>query len=336
MFLYFFRKSLSLMSIFFGITFMAFILVRLIPGDPVEMMMGQNVLNALDHQAALHHFGLDRPLIHQYFLYIKNFLSGDFGLSFFTQESVLLEFFSCFSATFELTLSALFFAIFLGVPVGILASVYRGRWIDHGIMNIALFGYSMPIFWWGMMLIMFLSVSLGLFPVSGRISLFYDVEPMTGFMLIDAWFCKEKGAWLSAVHHLMLPSFVLGTIPLASIARMTRSAMLEVSKENYIRTARAKGLSPLTVIFVHALRNAIIPIIVAIGLQASSLFSGAVLTETIFSWPGVGKWLIDAISRRDYPIVQNGIVFVVIIVILFNLCSELLYRIVNPRIRFKK
>jgi dipeptide transport system permease protein len=194
----------------------------------------------------------------------------------------------------------------------------------------------MPIFWWGLILIMLFSVSLGWTPVSGRLDLLYDIEPKTGFMLIDTLLSDEQGSFLDAVRHLILPAIVLGTIPLAVIARMTRSAMLEVLREDYVRTARAKGLSPARVVFVHALRNALIPVLTVFGLQVGTLLAGAVLTETIFSWPGIGKWLIDAISRRDYPVVQNGILLVATLVILVNFVVDILYGLANPRIRHQR
>ncbi len=197
-------------------------------------------------------------------------------------------------------------------------------------MTVSLAGYSMPIFWWGLILIMLFSVSLGWTPVSGRLDLLYDIEPKTGFMLIDTLLSDEQGSFLDAVRHLILPAIVLGTIPLAVIARMTRSAMLEVLREDYVRTARAKGLSPARVVFVHALRNALIPVLTVFGLQVGTLLAGAVLTETIFSWPGIGKWLIDAISRRDYPVVQNGILLVATLVILVNFVVDILYGLANP------
>jgi len=209
-------------------------------------------------------------------------------------------------------------------------------------MGLSLTGFSMPIFWWGLLLIMFFSVGMRewapdfALPVSGRLALEYDIPPRTGFMLIDAWLAGEPGALRSALSHLVLPSVVLGTIPLAVIARMTRSAMLEVLREDYVRTARAKGLSPARVVFVHALRNALVPVITVIGLLTGTLLGGAVLTETIFSWPGIGKWLIDAIGRRDYPVVQGGILIVATLVIAVNLAVDLLYGLVNPRIRHAK
>jgi dipeptide transport system permease protein len=203
-------------------------------------------------------------------------------------------------------------------------------------MGIALTGYSMPIFWWGLLLIILFSGILGWTPVSGRIGIVYYFEPVTGFMLIDSLLSGQDGAFKSALSHLILPAVVLGTIPLAVIARQTRSAMLEVLNEDYVRTARAKGLPPWRIIGLHALRNALIPVITVIGLQVSVAFGGAILTETIFSWPGVGKWLVDSIARRDYPSVQGGVLLIATIVMLVNLLVDLMYGLVNPRIRYAR
>jgi len=213
------------------------------------------------------------------------------------------------------------------------AATRRGSWIDQSLMGSALVGFSMPIFWWGLLLIILFSGVLHWTPVSGRISLMYFFPRVTGFMLIDSLLSGQKGAFQSAVSHLILPTIVLGTIPLAVIARQTRSAMLEVLGEDYVRTARAKGLSPLRVVGIHALRNALIPVITTIGLQVGVLMGGAILTETIFSWPGVGKWMVDSIFRRDYPAVQGGLLLIALLVMLVNLAVDLLYGLVNPKIR---
>jgi len=252
------------------------------------------------------------------------------------------EFTTLFPATLELALCALAFATVFGLLAGVIAAIKRGSIFDHGVMGLSLTGFSMPIFVWGLLAVMFFSVFLGWTPVSGRIDLAFDVPPQTGFMLIDAWRAQvadpdiNAGAFKDAVMHLILPTIVLGTIPLATIARMTRSSMLEVLREDYVRTARAKGLSPARVIFIHTLRNALIPVLTVIGLQVGTLMGGAVLTETIFSWPGIGKWLIEAIGRRDYPVVQNGILIVATLVILTNFIVDILYGIANPRIRHAK
>ncbi|MBP7301917.1 MAG: ABC transporter permease subunit [Brachymonas sp.] len=342
MFSYLFRRLLILVPSFLGLTLVTFTLIRLIPGDPVEVMMGERNLDPAMHAAALERLGLNKPLYAQYFDYVTSLLQGNLGMSVVSQRSVWEEFKALFPATLELALVAMLIASVLGLIVGMIAAMRRGSVFDHGVMGVSLTGYSMPIFWWGLLLIMLFSVKLGWTPVSGRIDLLYDVQPHTGFMLIDAWLAERadpgmnQGAWINAVKHLILPAVVLATIPLAVIARMTRSSMLEVLREDYVRTARAKGLSPLRVVVVHTLRNALIPVLTVIGLQVGTLMGGAVLTETIFSWPGIGKWLIDAISRRDYSVVQNGILLVALLVILTNFVVDILYGVVNPRIRHAK
>jgi dipeptide transport system permease protein len=318
---------------FIGITLLAFFLIRLVPGDPIETMAGERGIDLLRHEQLRHEYGFDRPVLVQYALYVARLLHGDVGRSIVTREPVMSEFGVLFPATIELAVCAIVFAICLGLPAGILAAVKRNSILDHGVMGISLTGYSMPIFWWGLLLILLFSVELGWTPVSGRIDVQYYIEPVTGFLLVDSLMSEDKGAFASALSHLVLPAIVLGTVPLAVIARMTRSAMLEVLGEDYIRTARAKGLPPLRVIGLHALRNALIPVVTVIGLQIGVLFTGAILTETIFSWPGVGKWLIEAINRRDYPVLQGGTLLIGIVVMAVNLFVDLAYGLINPRIR---
>ncbi|WP_374354244.1 ABC transporter permease subunit [Chitinimonas sp.] len=333
MFSFVLRKLATVIPTFIGITLVAFALIRMIPGDPIEVMVGERKLDPVMHAEAVHRLGLDLPLHMQYFNYMKQLAHGDLGNSLVTREPVTKEFLTLFPATIELSLFALLLAVAIGLPAGMIAGLKRGSIFDHGVMGAALTGFSMPIFWWGLMLIMFFSVKLGWTPVSGRIDIDYDIAQKTGFLLIDSLLSGEAGAFKSTVAHLILPAIVLGTIPLAVIARMTRSSMLEVLKEDYIRTARAKGLSSTRIVVVHALRNALIPVITVIGLQTGTLLAGAVLTETIFSWPGIGKWLIDSIGRRDYPVVQAGILITATIIILVNLIVDLLYGVVNPRVR---
>ncbi len=321
---------------FIGITLLAFAMIRLVPGDPIELLVGERGLDPARHAALRAELGLDKPLLEQYAIYMSGVLRGDLGKSIVTKQPVVNEFFTLFPATVELSVCAMIFAIVFGLPAGIVAGVRRGSVFDHSVMGAALTGYSMPIFWWGLLLIILFSGILGWTPVSGRLSLLFYFEPVTGFMLIDSILSGQDGAFLSAVRHLILPTVVLGTIPLAVIARQTRSAMLEVLNEDYVRTARAKGLAPLRVIGLHALRNALIPVITVIGLQVGVLFSGAVLTETIFAWPGIGKWLIDSISRRDYPSVQGGILLIATTVIVVNLSVDLVYGLINPRIRHRR
>jgi dipeptide transport system permease protein len=322
-----------LIPTFLGVTFIAFILIRLVPGDPIMMMVGERGMSPERHAELMAQFGFDRPIVVQYLIFLGNLLQGDLGSSITTRTPVLREFLNLFPATIELSLFAMLLAVAIGLPAGILAAVKRGSILDHTVMGISLTGFSMPIFWWGLLLIILFSGILQWTPVSGRISLLYFVEPVTGFMLIDSLLSGEEGAFTSALSHLILPAVVLATVPLAVIARQTRSAMLEVLSEDYVRTARAKGLPPRRVIGLHALRNALIPVITVIGLLIGSLFGGAILTETIFAWPGVGKWLVDSIARRDYPSVQGGIVLIASIVMLVNLGVDLLYGLINPRIR---
>ena len=342
MFAFILRRLGVLIPTFFGITLLTFALIRMIPGDPIEVMVGERSLDPVMHAAAMKRLGLDQPLYVQYFDYIGKLFHGDLGSSLKTQESVWKEFTTLFPATLELALCALVFATVVGLLAGVIAAIKRGSIFDHGVMGISLTGFSMPIFVWGLLAVMFFSVFLGWTPVSGRIDLQYDVQPYTGFMLIDAWKAEaldpelNAGAFKDALMHLILPAIVLGTIPLAVIARMTRSSMLEVLREDYIRTAKAKGLSPSRVVFVHGLRNALIPVLTVVGLQVGTLLAGAVLTETIFSWPGIGKWLIEAIGARDYPVVQNGILLIACLVILVNFVVDILYGFANPRIRHQR
>ena len=284
------RRVALIVPTFIGVTLLAFALIHLIPGDPVENLSGERGMDPARRERLLHEFGLDRPLPLQYLEYVGQILRGDLGTSLTTHEKVSEEFLTLFPATIELA----FFAL---------------------------------------LLILFFSVQLGWTPVSGRIAVQYDVPAVTGFMLIDTLRAGDVGAFRSALAHLILPSVALGTIPLAVIARMTRSSMLEVLREDYIRTVRAKGLPRWQVIVVHALRNALIPVITVIGLQVGLLLSGAILTETIFSWPGVGNWLIHGVQSRDYPVVQGGILMIATIVITVNLIVDTLYGVINPRIR---
>ena len=322
-----------LVPTFIGITIIAFGFVRVLPGDPVLLMAGERGLTEERYQALLKEFGYDRPLWQQYLDYLRDLLSGDFGQSLVTKKPVLTEFFALFPATVELSVCAMIIAVAIGIPAGVFAATRRGSFADQAIMGTALVGYSMPIFWWGLLLIIVFSGTLQWTPVSGRISLLYFFPQETGFMLIDSLLSGQKGAFTSALRHIILPSVVLATIPLAVIARQTRSAMLEVLGEDYIRTARAKGMSPRRVVGLHALRNAMIPVITVIGLSVGTLLAGAILTETIFSWPGIGKWMVDSIFRRDYPVVQGGLLLIAGVVMIVNLIVDMTYGLINPRIR---
>jgi dipeptide transport system permease protein len=330
---YLLRRIGMIVPTFLAVTFLSFILIRLVPGDPIEVRAGEHVVSPERLAEFRHQFGLDQPLWKQFLDYEDQLLHGDFGTSIVTQDSVLKAFFQLFPATVELAVCAILFAVIVGMPLGVIAAVKRGSAFDYGLMSVSVTGASMPIMWWGLMMILIFSVFLGWTPVSGRISDAYFIEPTTGFMLIDCWTSDDSGACVSAASHLILPTIVLGTIPLSVVARMTRSAMLEVLSEDYVRTARAKGLGTLRVIVVHALRNALIPVVTVIGLQVGALLSGAILTETIFSWPGVGHWLIESIQRRDYPVLQGGVLLIATLVMLVNLGVDMTYGFLNPRIR---
>ncbi len=328
-----FGKLAYLVPTFFGITVVAFGFVRVLPGDPVLLLAGERGLTPERYKQLLSQLGFDRPIWEQYFDYVGRLFHGDLGVSLVTKKPVLAEFLALFPATVELGVCAILLATIVGIPLGIFAAIRRGTWFDQISMGAALVGYSMPIFWWGLLLIIFFSGFLGWTPVSGRISLMFYFDRVTGFMLIDSLLSGQPGAFKSALSHLILPTIVLATIPMAVIARQSRSAMLEVLGEDYVRTARAKGLSPFRVVAIHALRNALIPVITTIGLQVGTLMAGAILTETIFSWPGIGKSMVDSISRRDYPAVQGGLLLIAGIVMVVNLSVDLLYGLINPRIR---
>jgi len=316
----------------FGVTLLVFSMVHLTPGDPAAAILGDkaNKQSVADLRAQM---GLDKPLYEQYFIYIKNLAHGDFGRSANSDEPVINEFLDRFPATIELSLVAMFFAVFLGIGAGIISAVKRYSIFDYGSMLGALAGVSMPVFWLGLVLIYFFSVRLGWLPVSGRLGYEYDIDHITGLYLIDSLLTNNIPAFWDALKHLILPAIALGTIPMAIIARMTRSSMIEVMKEEYIKTARAKGCSRFQVIFIHALRNAMMPVITIIGLMLGSLFAGAILTETTFSWPGIGKWLVNAVYQRDFPVIQSTTLIIAIIFIIVNLTVDLLYALINPKIR---
>lgn len=325
------KKVLMLIPTFFGITLLTFILIHLLPGDPVLAAVGDRAISEADYAKIAAELGIDKPYWQQYFIYLRDIFQLKFGYSFVSGLPVVDEFFARFPATVELGIFATIFALVLGIPVGILAALYRGKWPDTLLMSISLAGYSMPVFWWGLIMVLIFSVNLGWLPVAGYIGVEYFIDQRTGFSIIDAFLARDVYALGSALKHLVLPTIVLGTIPLAIIARMTRSSMLEVLHEDYIRSLRARGLSPFAVVFKHALRNALIPVVTTLGLIVGGLISGSILTESIFSWPGIGKWLIDAINARDYPVIQSAILFISLFVILINLIVDVVYTFINPR-----
>ena len=319
---------------FLGITLLAFTLIHLVPGDPVEVRVGERGIAPARHAQLLHEMGLDRPLWQQFLSYVGDVLHGNLGISLITHRPVLDEFLTLFPATLELALFAVLFAILIGLPAGVIAAVKRGSIFDHAVMGISLTGYSMPIFWWGLLLILTFSVELQWTPVSGRISLEYFLDPITGLMTVDSLLSDEEGAFSSALSHLILPSIVLGVVNSALILRFTRASMLDVLGEDHIRTARAKGVSEARVVLHHALRNALIPVITVLGLTFALLIGGAIVTETVFGLPGIGNLVVSAVLRRDYPVIQGALLVIAGLYVLINLLIDLLYLAIDPRVRY--
>lgn len=328
------QRILFLIPTLLGASLVAFFLIRIIPGDPVTHILGERGGSPEQIQQIRERLGLDQPLVTQYFLFIKNGLQGDFGNSIVSQRPVAEEFWTRFPATLELGIIALIWSVSLGLVLGIIAAIKRKTLWDLGVVFVSLVGYSMPIFWWGLLLILFFSVGLGWFPVSGRVEIIYDVPFRTGFLLLDSWFVENATqVFLSALKHLVLPALVLGTVPLALVCRMTRTSLLEVLQEDFVRTAKAKGAPFFQVIRKHALRNILVPLINMVGVLVGSLVTGAFLTESLFSWPGIGRWLVKSIEARDYPVLQGGILYLAFAVVFINFVVDILSLWVNPRLR---
>lgn len=330
---YVIRRFLEALPVLFGVSVLVFMLLHLIPGDPAVVILGERATPERVEEVR-DQLGLNRPLYEQYFIWIGNALQGDFGKTINGKIPVTDELKDRFPATIELAVSALFLAVLFGVPIGVISAVRRNSIVDTLSMFGALFGVSIPIFVLGLLLIFFVGVKWDLLPFIGRLDRGIELREITGLHVVDSILTGNTKALQNALEHLALPAFALSTIPLSIIARITRSAMLEVLNQDYIRTARAKGLRQYKVVMVHAFRNAMLPIITIIGLQLGALLSGAVLTETIFSWPGIGKWLFDSIGRRDYPIIQATTLLIATIYVGVNLGVDLLYALIDPRIRY--
>lgn len=328
------RRLLDLLPVLLGITLLVFLFLQLIPGNPAVILLGPRATP--DQIAALQEqLGFNRPLPLQYLSFLGKLIRFDLGRSIISGIPITQEIARRWPATFELSVAAMLVAIVLGVPVGILAAVKKNGWIDNLAMTTSLLGVSMPVYWLGLLLVYLFAVNLQWLPPSGRIGVGVDLQPLTGFYVFDSLLRLNFPALLDVLAHLILPAITVGTIPLAIIARITRSAMLEVLSQDYIRTARAKGLLERWVISKHALKNALLPVVTIIGLQFGTLLGGAILTETIFSWPGIGSWIYEGILARDYPVVQGGVVFVAIVFVLINLLVDLSYAFLDPRIQYK-
>ncbi|MBP1938288.1 ABC transporter permease [Paenibacillus sediminis] len=331
---YLMKRIIILLPVLLGMTIIVFSIIHAIPGDPAETILGQKATEQ-SKQALREQLGLDKPWPQQYVAYLSKLLHGDLGTSIRTKVPIAKEIVPYLAATLELTIASMLFAIIIGVNAGIVSAWKQNSWFDYVSMIIALIGVSMPIFWLGLMEQWIFSIKLHWLPTIGRMNQRDPVEAVTNLYVIDAIISGRWDQLWTVIKHLILPSVALGTIPMAIIARMTRSSMLEVMNSDFIRTAKAKGLSQFWVVYKHALKNALIPVLTVIGLQTGSLLGGAVLTETIFAWPGVGRYIYEAISSRDYPVIQSGILIIAFIFVLINLIVDLLYALIDPRIHYK-
>ncbi|WP_413302635.1 ABC transporter permease [Bacillus sp. 1P10SD] len=335
MFTYTVRRVFSLIPVLFGMTLIVFAIIHAIPGNPAQVILGQRAtkeaIATLTEQ-----LGLNRPWYIQYGDYINALLHGDLGISLRTRGPINAEVWPYLAATLELTIVAMLIAIIIGVNAGIISAWFSRSWFDYGAMVFALIGVSMPIFWLGLMLQWAFAIDLGWLPTTGREDARDPVTAITNIYLLDTIMQGRFDQFVVVLKHIILPASALATIPMAIIARMTRATMLEVMKSDYIRTARAKGVSMFWVVYKHSLKNAVIPVLTIIGLQTGLLLGGAILTETIFGWPGIGRYLYDAIAYRDYPVIQSGILIIAAIFVLINLIVDLLYVFVDPRIKYTK
>ncbi len=325
------RRILILIPTLLGVSIIVFVMLHITPGDPAELLLGERATEEALFELR-EHLGLNEPLYVQYGMFLKRLMKGDLGVTIWTRQKVWTEIKHRFPATIELTLAALCIACFFGIIFGIISATKQYSVFDYVSMIGALAGVSMPIFWLGLIFMLIFSLNLGWLPISGRLSVDIDLEVITNFYILDAVLTRNWAALKDAVWHIIMPAVTLSTIPMAIVARMTRSAMLEVLRQDYIKTAKAKGLSNFTVTFKHALRNALIPVVTTVGLQFGVALGGAILTETIFAWPGVGKWMYDAVMQRDYMVIQGGTLIIAAVFVVINLCVDVLYAVINPRI----
>jgi peptide/nickel transport system permease protein len=328
---YIIRRALLLIPTLLGVTILVFLMLRLTPGDPAELLLGERASQEALEQMR-EYLGLKKPLYVQYGMFLGRLLKGDLGETIWTRQKVWIEVKQRFPATMELAVAAMAISSFLGVVFGIISATRQYSLFDYLSMLGALLGVSMPIFWLGLVLMLIFSLYLGLLPMSGRLSIGVELDPVTNFFILDALLTKNGAALRDALWHLTLPAVTLSTIPMAIVARMTRSSMLEVLRQDYIKTARAKGLAEHVVIIKHGLRNALVPVVTVVGLQFGILMAGAILTETIFAWPGVGKWMYDAVMQRDYMVIQGGTLIIATVFVVVNLAVDVLYAVINPRI----
>ena len=327
------RGILKVIGYFLFISLMSFSIIRLIPGDPVSHIVGERGASEERVAEIRKNLGLDQPLPIQFLKFSANALVGDFGESTVSKQPVISEFKVLWPATVELAITALLWSSLVGLALGMLAAVKRNSFWDYGAVSLSTLGFAMPIFWWGLIVIFFFSVKLGLFPVSGRIDVMFDVPYKTGFYFLDTLLSGQWDAFVSAAKYVVLPAFVLGTVPLALIVRVSRASIIDVAEEDYVRTARSKGLPYKQILFKHIFKNALPQILTSIGLAMGQLLTGAILTETLFSWPGMGRWIIKSIEARDYPVVQAGVFYSMLIIIIVNWITDESVKIVSPKMR---
>ena len=327
------RRLLLLIPILIGLSILVFLWIRALPGGPAEALLGERstpeAVAAIERQ-----YGLDDPLPVQYWRYVETVSTGNFGSSITSRQPVLSEFKQKFPATVELAIAAMLFSLFFGIPLGFFAAKKYGSVFDHASLVASLIGISIPVFFLAIILKYIFAVKLGWLPTVGRITVTLDAEHPTGFYVLDAIITLDWEVFVDVLKHLVLPAIALGSIPLAVVTRITRAAVLDVQNEDYVRTARAKGVAPAAVDRRHVFRNALLPISTIIGLQTGLLLSGAILTETVFAWPGIGTWLVDAIDARNFPVIQAGVLFISIVFVLVNLLVDISYALINPRIRY--
>lgn len=327
------KRLLQLIPVLLGMTFIVFMIIRAIPGNPAQVILGQQA--SPEAVASLEaKLGLDQPWYTQYFEFLAGILTGDLGESLRTRSPVAQEIWPYLAATIELAVFAMIIAVIVGVNAGIISAWFQNSWFDYAAMVIALIGVSMPIFWLGLMEQWIFGIELNMLPTTGREEVRNPVTAITGLYVIDTIIQGRFDQLGEVIRHLILPGIALATIPMAIIARMTRSSMLEVMRSDFVRTARSKGQRMSLVVYKHALKNAIIPVLTVIGLQMGILLGGAILTETIFGWPGIGRYIYDAIGFRDYPVIQSGILVVAFFFVMINLLVDILYSVVDPRIKY--
>jgi peptide/nickel transport system permease protein len=327
------RRLLLAIPVLIGLSIVLFAFIHLLPGDPAASILGQHATP--DRVAAMRaYMHLDDPLWQQYLVYAGNLLRGDFGSSVINNQPILREFLTRFPATIELTLAAMIYAVGLGIPLGRFAARHAQGWSDGAVTVASLLGISIPVFVLGLTLQYIFAVQLRVLPASGRIDLGLRFDSHTNFILFDSLTQGRFGVFVDAIRHLILPAIALGSIPLAIITRITRASVLDVTNEDYVRTARAKGLTEGRVDDRHIMRNAWLPVVTVIGLQVGGLLAGAVITETVFAWGGVGRYVVDAINNRDYMVVQNVILIFAFVFLVVNLFVDVLYAFLNPRIRY--